>query len=69
MSIAASFPLFLFLISLASPFGIPLGETFFVVSAGLIFDVIADFSFIVILIFAGLFAQFLLKKYLKDRGR
>ena len=54
MAIAGNFPLFLFLISLASPFGIPLGETFFIISAGSISDKFTDYTFFVILIFFGL---------------
>ncbi len=49
-----SFPLFLFLISMASPFGIPLGETFLIISAGSISGKFTDYVFFVTLIFLGL---------------
>ncbi len=54
MAINVTFPLFLFLMSLASPFGIPLGETFFILSAGSISDKFTDYTFFVTLIFFGL---------------
>jgi len=54
MAISGNFPLFLFLISLASPFGIPLGETFLIISAGSMSVEFPDYVFFVTLIFFGL---------------
>jgi membrane-associated protein len=54
MAIVGNFPLFLFFISLASPFGIPLGETFFIMLAGSLSDKFTDYTFFVTLIFFGL---------------
>ncbi len=54
MSADISYPLFLFLISMASPFGVPLGETFFIISAGSVSGEITDYFFFVILVFLGL---------------
>ncbi|MDP2845590.1 MAG: VTT domain-containing protein [Candidatus Methanoperedens sp.] len=49
-----STPLVLFIIALISPFGVPLGATFFIISAGSLSGSIADYLFFVILIFFGL---------------
>ncbi len=69
MAIAGNFPLFLFLISLVSPFGIPLGETFFIISAGSLSDKFTDYTFFVTLIFFGLIigdiAAYALASYFK----
>ncbi len=54
MAISGNFPLFLFLISIASPFGIPVGETFFIISAGSMSGAFPDYIFFVTLIFLGL---------------
>jgi membrane-associated protein len=54
MSVDVSFPLFLFLNSMASPFGIPLEETFSIILAGSFSNTFADYIFFVTLIFTGL---------------
>ncbi len=48
------FPLYLFFISVASPFGVPLEETFSIILAGLFSNTFADYAFFVTLIFVGL---------------
>ncbi len=54
MAIVTNFPLFMFLISVVSPFGVPVGETFFIISAGSMSAEFADYVFFVLLIFSGL---------------
>ncbi|MDD1744948.1 MAG: hypothetical protein LUQ20_03945 [Candidatus Methanoperedens sp.] len=46
--------LFFLIIALLSPFGIPLGATFFIIAAGSLSGTIEDYFFIVTLIFFGL---------------
>ncbi len=54
MSTDLGFQLYLFFISIASPFGVPLEETFSIILAGLFSNTSADYAFFVGLIFFGL---------------
>jgi len=54
MDLSSNLPLFFFIIALLSPFGIPLGATFFIIAAGSLSGTIEDYFFIVSLIFFGL---------------
>ncbi len=54
MDLSSNIPLFLFIIALISPFGIPLGATFVIIAAGSLSVTIEDYFFIVTLIFFGL---------------
>ncbi len=54
MSVGISLFLFLFLISIASSFGVPVWETIFVISSGSILNTYPEYFFLVILIFSGL---------------
>jgi len=54
MDIISNFPFYLFIIAFAAPFGIPLGTTFFIISAGSQSVTFADYFFFVSLIFFGL---------------
>jgi membrane protein DedA with SNARE-associated domain len=54
MDLSSNLPLFLFIIALLSPVGIPLGATFVIIAAGALSGTIEDYFFIVSLIFFGL---------------
>lgn len=56
MDLSSNLSLFFFIIALISPFGIPLGATFFIIAAGSLSATIEDYFFIVTLIFFGLVA-------------
>ena len=49
----ANFTLVLILISLLSPFGVPLGASFFIISAGSMSATFSDYVFVVIIVFSG----------------
>lgn len=53
IDITTSIPLLLILIALASPFGIPVGATFFIISAGSMSETFTDYAFYVIILFFG----------------
>lgn len=48
-----NFTLILLIISLISPFGIPLGASFFIISAGSMSDTFSDYVLVVIIVFSG----------------
>lgn len=54
MDLSSNPSLFFLIIALLSPFGIPLGATFFIIAAGSLSGTIEDYFFIVTLIFFGL---------------
>ena len=54
MDISLNSPLFLMFIAFASPLGVPLGATFFIISAGSQSGTVTDYFFIIAMIFSGL---------------
>lgn len=56
MDITANFYLILILVALISPFGIPVGATFFIISAGSLSGTVTDYVFVITLIFLILLA-------------